>query len=901
MKSLEIFCTVLKMKIGGKRGTLYFLGSVVLICTTIAIVVENRWEEQDSLLAYLLESGKINHEMAEMLRSNCMLEFLHTKKSLQNQDQDFIEQKLTYNSGFKRFPGTKMHHFVDALLPQVNQMLVDCAIKSHAHENEKDSNSGYTMFGVFLFNWNKFFTRRALAQTSGDAPAPSPMVSSHSRSPAPSPAIFLSHDPSPAPSPMVSSSPSSVDLVSPQPSHIPARSPLPHPPPSDFYHPTLQPSGVGHGSDVEPSNNIINKTVVIAVAATASVTFLFSALLFLFWFFCFGAGSKQDKVAEKPLIWSSSNEYSSASPQKTFGFGSVVNEQVLGNQSFYHKNQHDKVSGNFYMESQSIGNSIPVVGIVVSAAATNSVENPLQMKSETSGLSGLSSVEPSLENSDPPTPLPCNATPAPSPPPPPPPPPSTQPSSTGSHPLPPTPPGKNGPQPPPPPPSVRTPPPRPPPIGLKPPSLQPFNSTSVKESEARAAKAKLKPFFWDKMLANPNHSMVWDHIRSGSFHFNEETIENLFGCEPSGKNKVDVQKQSSSSCQMLAPQHIQLIDSKKSQNLLIMLRALNVAAEDIFAAIEEGNELPPELIETLLKLAPTTEEETKLRDYGGELSQLGPAEQFLKVLIDIPFAFKRLESSLFMCTLQEDISMLRESFAILEAACTELRQSRLFLKLLEAVLKTGNRMNDGTFRGGAQAFKLDTLLKLSDVKGADGKTTLLHFVVQEIILSEGRRAARLAPEMSDDDSSEENLRNIGLQVVSGLPNELENVKRAALVEVDSLTATVVKLRNEHAKARDFLNSSAMSNAAEENGFYRMLSSFVQNVETDMATLVDDEKRIIVLVKSTGDYFHGNTGKDEGFRLFKIVRDFLAMLDRVCKEVKTGSPRPRLPRNLGVLE
>ncbi|XP_039126828.1 hypersensitive-induced response protein 4-like isoform X3 [Dioscorea cayenensis subsp. rotundata] len=33
----------------------------------------------------------------------------------------------------------------------------------------------------------------------------------------------------------------------------------------------------------------------------------------------------------------------------------------------------------------------------------------------------------------------------------------------------------------------------------------------------------------------------------------------------------------------------------------------------------------------------------------------------------------------------------------------------------------------------ADAFKLDTLLKLSDVKGTDGKTRLLHLVIQEII------------------------------------------------------------------------------------------------------------------------------------------------------------------------
>ena len=68
-------------------------------------------------------------------------------------------------------------------------------------------------------------------------------------------------------------------------------------------------------------------------------------------------------------------------------------------------------------------------------------------------------------------------------------------------------------------------------------------------------------------------------------------------------------------------------------------------------------------------MAPTVEEELKLRLFNGNLSQLGTAERFLKVLVDIPFAFKRLEALLFMCSLQEDISMLKESFATLEVSC----------------------------------------------------------------------------------------------------------------------------------------------------------------------------------------------------------------------------------------
>lgn len=248
--------------------------------------------------------------------------------------------------------------------------------------------------------------------------------------------------------------------------------------------------------------------------------------------------------------------------------------------------------------------------------------------------------------------------------------------------------------------------------------------------------------------------------------------------------------------------------------------------------------------------------------------------------------------------------MIKDSLTTLEAASTELRKSRLFLKLLEAVLKTGNRMNDGTFRGGAQAFKLDTLLKLSDVKGTDGKTTLLHFVVKEIIRSEGIRAAREARESrgirSDDfledpsQDSEENFRSLGLQVVSGLSSELENVKKAAALDADSLTGTVAKLGQQLVKARDFLNSG-MRNVDQENGFHQALKSFVQNAEVDIASLLEGEKRIMALVKSTADYFHGKAGKDEGLRLFVIVRDFLIMLDKACREVKDAPRKPnRMP-------
>lgn len=62
-------------------------------------------------------------------------------------------------------------------------------------------------------------------------------------------------------------------------------------------------------------------------------------------------------------------------------------------------------------------------------------------------------------------------------------------------------------------------------------------------------------------------------------------METLFGYS-AAVDKNNEQKDSSSHDQ--SPQFIQLIDSKKSQNLSILLRALNVTLEEVCDALHEG-------------------------------------------------------------------------------------------------------------------------------------------------------------------------------------------------------------------------------------------------------------------------------------------------------------------------
>ncbi|PPR91940.1 hypothetical protein GOBAR_AA28738 [Gossypium barbadense] len=525
------------------------------------------------------------------------------------------------------------------------------------------------------------------------------------------------------------------------------------------------------------------------------------------------------------------------------------------------------------------------------------------------------------------------------------------------------------------------------------------NNEGLGRSE-ETLKPKLKPLHWDKVRASSDRAMVWDQIKASSFQLNEEMIETLFMVNNSNLATKDNARKP-----ILAAvnQENRVLDPKKSQNIAILLRALNVTIDEVCEALMEvfpnlggldsrqnctscsigfygvthllsvvhftihfdvvevairgenmirtlytllpfklqlqiyilegttkffslhhcllhlylvslpilachsiskllylplrtGNSdtLGIELLESLLKMAPTKEEEHKLKELNDESPfKLGPAEKFLKAVLDIPFAFERVDALLYIANFDSEIEYLKGSFETLQAACGELRNSRMFLKLLEAVLKTGNRMNVGTNRGDAHAFKLDTLLKLVDVKGTDGKTTLLHFVVQEIIRAEGSHlsGANQNPKaekiQQSDFQDDVEIRKLGLLVVSGLSGELTNVKKAAAMDSDVLSIDVAKLATGISKIREVIKLNE-GIALKDNSckFSESMNEFLKKAEEEIVRIQAQDRVALSMVKEITGYFHGNSAQEEAhpFRIFMVVRDFLSILDQVCKEV-----------------
>jgi hypothetical protein len=220
---------------------------------------------------------------------------IHLKEAVEDLDLCFLVETSSsaneVNSNFRSLAKKNIQKIISVLHPQFKRTLLDCLRK-----NNILSHIWYAKYLDSLYP-RRCSPRRRLGseslQSIAAAPSPAPGVGSLPSSPAPSP------DPAPSPATVPSSTPES------NPQHT-------------AVSPPVQPAANQDSSASADSNPIVqenkksnsNKSVVIAVAVTASVTFVVAALLFI----CFSKvcrkGSGLRRNDERPLLGMSFSEFS---------------------------------------------------------------------------------------------------------------------------------------------------------------------------------------------------------------------------------------------------------------------------------------------------------------------------------------------------------------------------------------------------------------------------------------------------------------------------------------------------------------------------------------------------------------------------------------------------------------
>jgi len=185
-----------------------------------------------------------------------------------------------------------------------------------------------------------------------------------------------------------------------------------------------------------------------------------------------------------------------------------------------------------------------------------------------------------------------------------------------------------------------------------------------------------------------------------------------------------------------------LLDLTRANNVAISLQAFKDISfkelADVIAFLDPARRITGERTLFLRGLLPTLNEVKVIREYEGSDDRLIPAERWFRQVAGIQRIDEKVLVMQTMETFRSEADSLSKNFRLLAKVCNQVIDSEKLQILLGMVLRIGNIMNEGTRTGGAAGFKFDSLLRLTQTKSSDGKTTVLDFLVTVFVEKDQR-------------------------------------------------------------------------------------------------------------------------------------------------------------------
>ncbi|XP_063088770.1 protein diaphanous homolog 3 isoform X1 [Cavia porcellus] len=277
--------------------------------------------------------------------------------------------------------------------------------------------------------------------------------------------------------------------------------------------------------------------------------------------------------------------------------------------------------------------------------------------------------------------------------------------------------------------------PPPPPLGslggrnTPPPPTLPFGLKPKKEFKPEISMRRLN---WLKIRPQEmTENCFWIKVNENKYENTDLLckLENTFCCQQKERKDEDFEEKKVIKKKI---KELKFLDSKIAQNLSIFLSSFRVPYEEIKMMILEVDEaqLAESMIQNLIKHLPDQEQLSSLSQFKSDYNNLCEPEQFAVVMSNVKRLRPRLSAILFKLQFEEQVNNIKPDIMAVSTACEEIKKSKSFSKLLELVLLMGNYMNAGSRNAQTFGFNLSSLCKLKDIKSADQKTTLLHFLVE---------------------------------------------------------------------------------------------------------------------------------------------------------------------------
>ncbi|CAL9119888.1 unnamed protein product [Musa textilis] len=261
-------------------------------------------------------------------------------------------------------------------------------------------------------------------------------------------------------------------------------------------------------------------------------------------------------------------------------------------------------------------------------------------------------------------------------------------------------------------------------------------TTSVSSAPCRSS---LKPLHWVKVTRAVQGS-IWAELQksedaSNASEFDVSELERLF---PAVVPKKDESSKTEDRRKFLGlkPDKVRLIDLRRANNTEIMLTKVKIPLSDLVSAAlaMDDSILDVDQVENMIKFCPTKEEMELLKGYTGDKDQLGKCEQYFLELMKVPHVESKLRVFSFKIQFGSQVLDIRKSLNTIDSVCEQICSSAKLKEIMKKILYLGNTLNQGTARGSAIGFHLDSLLKLTDTRSTNNKMTLMHYLCKALAI-----------------------------------------------------------------------------------------------------------------------------------------------------------------------